>query len=75
MSKVQIEETFFDAKNLEHLKAFQMRCLGIIQPNGSIKHMDHSSLRFKLEKPHTSINNMMFYKVSQAWLELNNISQ
>lgn len=74
MAKIQIEDVRFDPKNIEHLKAFEMRCLGVKQPNGTLKYMDHPSLRFKLEKPFTSINNMLFYKVSQAWLNLLNLN-
>lgn len=75
MGKIYIDEAIFDVNNPEHLQAFEMQCLGIKQPNGTIKHIQHPSLRFKLEKPYTSVNIMMLHKVSQAWLKLHNITQ
>ena len=68
MSIIHIEEVSFDETNTEHLKAYEMMVLGVKQPNGTVKHMMHPSLRFKLEKPYTSINNMMVAKVSRAYL-------
>lgn len=68
MSRITIEEVCFDENNPEHLKAFEMQILGIKQPNGSIKHSQHPFLRFKLEKPFTSVNNMMIYKVGRAYI-------
>lgn len=68
MSRITIEEVTFDATNVEHLKAFEMQVLGVKQPNGSMKHTQHPSLRFKLEKPFTSVNTMMIYKVGKAYI-------
>lgn len=73
MSRIQIEDVIFDPKDPEHLKAFEMQCLGVKQPNGVVKHIQHPSLRFKLEKPFTSVNTMMFDKVSRSWLNLFNL--
>lgn len=68
MSKIQIEEVSFNETDPEHLRAFEMMVIGVQQPNGTVKHMMHPSLRFKLEKPHTSVNAMMISKVGRAYL-------
>lgn len=68
MSKIKIEHVNFDEMNPEHLRAFEMLVLGIKQPNGSVKFQEHPFLRFKLEKPFTSIHSMMINKIGRAYL-------
>lgn len=60
---VQKNHVSFDPTNSEHLKAFEMLCLG---ERGVIK--QHPVLRFDLEDNFPDVRSLMFHKVGRHYL-------
>lgn len=60
----------FDVNNPEHLKAFQLLCIGTIKDNGSVLLAQHPTLRFDLETPFEDVRSMMFSKVGQSYMRM-----
>lgn len=64
---VQRKFVTFDVHNLEHLKAFEMLCIGVDTPAG-FQMRQHPTLRFELEDGFLDVRSMMFSKIGKAWL-------
>lgn len=63
LRKVQLSYVKFDVLDPEHLKAFEMLCLGEPTPVGGIRIKQHPTLRFELEDNFPDVRTMMFHKV------------
>ena len=54
----------FDPTNREHLKAFEMLCLGEHR-DSTVPVKQHPTLRFELEDNFLDVRSMMFHKVGR----------
>lgn len=62
LASAQRKYVKFDVNNPEHIKAFQMLCIG---KNGVIR--QHAELRFLLEDEFSDVRSMMFHRVGNAY--------
>lgn len=60
---------YFDANNHEHIKAFEMQCLGEVGINGKNLRRTHPTLRFVLESPFLDMQTMMLHKIGRAYVQ------
>lgn len=65
---IQKSLVVFDPTNKEHLKAFEMLCLGESR-NADSTVKQHPTLRFELEDKFLDVRSMMYNKVGQYYLE------
>ena len=62
LASTQHKYVKFDVNDPEHIKAFQMVCIG---ENGVIR--QHPELRFILEEDFSDVRSMMFHRVGNAY--------
>lgn len=70
LRKCQREYVLFDPLNKEHLKAFEMLCIGEKTPSG-FRVRQHPVLRFELEEGFQDVRSVMHYKVGLHHLKTN----
>lgn len=63
LSPIQRKRVKFNVNDPEHIKAFQMLCLG---ENNTIR--QHPELRFILEENFTDVRSMLFHHVGHAYV-------
>lgn len=59
---------YFDPTNVEHIRAFQMQCIGEVRTDGTPYYRQHPTLRFVLERPFLDVKTMMMYKIGQEYV-------
>lgn len=69
LRSVERNRVEFDPTDAEHLKAFELLCIGSGEPREQFVVRQHPNLRFVLEEGFEDVRTMMLHKVGKHYLQ------